>query len=104
MNNSEMILVYTAIAILMVVSMTYSSNRSRRILQEWADENGYQLLNAKYAYFFKGPFFWTSSKSQTVYRVQVRDADGRTRNGWLRCGSWMLGLWSNQTQVRWDDE
>lgn len=98
------ILFFTAFAVVAVASMAWHLNRSRNILQQWADKNGYQLIEAKYAYFFKGPFFWTSSKNQSVYRVQVRDETGGIRNGWVRCGSWLWGDWSNQTQVRWDDE
>src|SRR5262249_35973173 len=52
--------------------------------------------------FFRGPFFWTSSKGQTVYRVTV-EVKGAVRTGWVRCGSWWLGLRSEQVEVRWDE-
>jgi hypothetical protein len=29
---------------------------------------------------------------------------GGVRSGWVRCGSWWLGLLSDQVEVRWDQE
>ncbi|MEO6908857.1 MAG: hypothetical protein ABI210_13305 [Abditibacteriaceae bacterium] len=104
MDNGVSILFYMAISIIAVLGFAWHLNRSRNILQKWADQNGYQIITAKYAWFFRGPFFLSSSKNQSVYRVLARDAQGRTRSGWVRCGSWLWGDWSNQTSVSWDDE
>ena len=70
-------------------------SRSRSLLERWADENGYEILESEYRNLFKGPFFFWSSEDQTVYRVKVRDREGQVRSGWVRCGGWFLGLWSN---------
>ena len=51
----------------------------------------------------RGPFSWTTSRSQTVYRVFIEDRFGRIRSGWVRCGSWFFGLSSEQIEVRWDE-
>ena len=56
-----------------------------------------------YRNVFRGPYFWTSSKGQTVYRVTV-EVRGGVRTGWVRCGGWWLGLLSDQAEVRWDNE
>ncbi len=77
--------------------------RSDAILQKWADENGYQIVDKTYRLFFKGPFFFQTSKHQTVYRVTVLDKTGRTLSGWVACGSYWWGLCSDQVQVRWDE-
>jgi len=75
--------------------------RSRTVLQGWAALNGFEILESEFRFFRRGPFFWTTSKGQTVYYVTVRDAQGQTRSGWVRCGSWWLGLWSDRAEVRW---
>lgn len=85
------------------LSMWWHFSRSASLLQKWADENGYRLLNKEYRTFLRGPFFWTSSKGQTVYRVTVEDKAGHIRSGWVRCGGWWLGLLTDQTEVRWDE-
>jgi hypothetical protein len=77
--------------------------RSAAILTKWADENGYEILEKSYRHFCKGPFFFTTTSHQTVYRVTVRDKAGNVETGWVACGSWWWGLLSDQAQVRWDE-
>lgn len=88
---------------LVAVAVWWHFSRSRSLLQKWADENGYRLLAKEYRTFRRGPFFWTSSKGQTVYRVSVEDKAGQVRSGWVRCGGWWLGLLTDHTEVRWDE-
>jgi hypothetical protein len=86
-----------------LLAIAWHYSRSRAILQKWADDNGYQLLQSEYRWFRKGPFFWTTSRDQVVYHVTVLDQLGRERKGWVRCGSWWFGLFSNKAEVRWDE-
>jgi len=81
----------------------FQYSRSRSLLEGWAAQNGYEILQREFRYLRRGPFFWTSSKGQTVYYVSVRDREGQVRFGFVRCGGWWLGLWSAKTEVRWDD-
>jgi hypothetical protein len=83
-------------------SLIFTFSRSRRILERWAAENGLQILSSQYRIFRRGSFFWTTSKSQTVYHVVVRTPDGRTRSGLVRCGSFWWGIFSDKAEVRWD--
>jgi hypothetical protein len=80
----------------------WNISRSRTLLRGWAAQNGFEILHSEFRFFRRGPFFWTTSKGQTVYYVRVRDAEGQTRSGWVRCGSWWLGLCSNKTEARWN--
>jgi hypothetical protein len=92
------------ISLLLVVGLAGHIARSDWVLQKWADDFGFHLLQKEYRHFYRGPFFWCSSSSQTVYRVTVEDKARHVRTGWVRCGSWWLGLWSNESEVRWDDD
>jgi hypothetical protein len=78
-------------------------SRSSALLRQWLKENQYQLLRAEPRVLRRGPFWW-SSKSQAIYRVEVRDRAGTLRKGWVRLGSWLRGVFSDQVEVRWDDE
>ena len=89
---------------LAIGAVVWHYSRSRSLLEEWASENGYRILSSEHRHLVRGPFFWTTSKGQTVYRVSIEDREGRVRSGWVRCGSWMMGLWSDRVQVKWDDE
>ena len=95
---------FIAIAMLVILSFVWQVRRSRSRLDQWAAQNGFRIIESSYRNLVRGPFFWTTSKGQTVYRVTVEDASGRQRSGWVRCGGWFLGLWSDQVTVRWDDE
>ncbi len=89
------------LAILVGYFYAYFS-RSKLLLEKWANENRYQLLLAEYRSIRKRPFLW-SAKGQAVYRVEVRDEQGDKRKGWVRCGSWLLGVFANEVKVKWDD-
>ena len=88
---------------LVVMGLVWHSLRSRTLLERWAARNGYRIIDASYRNFFRGPFFWTTSKGQTVYRVTV-EVPGGVRTGWVRCGSWWFGLLSDDAEARWDEE
>ncbi len=103
MDQFGYFLVFIPIAGLVLLSMLWHFSRSSSILQQWADRNGYRIIDQQYRTFFKGPFFWTSTKGQVVYYVKGEDAKGRRRSGWVRCGGWFLGLLSNHVDVRWED-
>jgi hypothetical protein len=90
-----------AIAIV-ILAWAWHFSRSRSILQKWADGNGYTLMQAELRLFRTGPFFLNTTRSQVVYYVTILDALGRERKGWVKVGSWLIGLWSNQAEVKWD--
>ena len=77
--------------------------RSQKLLKRWADDNGFESLHVEHRMFRKGPFFW-SGRGQTVYRVEVRDEQGVERKGWVRCGSWWAGVFSDKVEVKWDEQ
>jgi hypothetical protein len=99
----EGIFVFFAVAAFVILGLVWHFGRSSSLLHQWAARNGYHLIRQEYRTFFKGPFFWTSTKGQTVYYVVVEDARGNKRSGWVRCGGWWLGLLSDNVEVRWDD-
>jgi hypothetical protein len=91
--------------VIMVVIATWIAHfsRSKTLLEKWAAENGFEILQREQRYISQGPFFWTTSRSQVVYHVNVRDGLGNVRSGWVRCGGWFLGMWSDKTEVKWED-
>lgn len=89
---------------LIILTTLWFYKRSEIVLKDWAAQNGYELLEAKINWFNLGPFFWTSAKGQVVYYIQVLNKrTGQTRRGWVRCGSFWLGLMSDKAEVRWDE-
>ena len=89
--------------VLMLVYMLWVFRRRASLIEQWADKNGYRIVSRKYRWLRKGPFFWTSSRGQTVYYVTMEDVQGNQRHGWVRCGSWFFGLLSDYVEVSWED-
>ena len=90
--------------VLVLVSFGWQSGRSDSMLKQWAGESGFRLINAERRRLLRGPFFFRSNKGQTVYRVTVEDGNGLTRSGWVRCGGWILGLFTYHVDAIWDDQ
>lgn len=95
------LLVFVLVA-LAAIWMVWHYHRGRELVVHWAHRHGYTLEECGYRHVARGPFLWASSKSQAVYRVKVRTHDGQIRWGWVRCGGWISGLFSDQIEVRWD--
>jgi len=71
------------------------------LLQRWAKDHAFRILDFEYRYFRQGPFTWRlSHRGISVYYVHVRDFEGRERSGWVRCSS----SWgTDKTEVHWDE-
>jgi hypothetical protein len=76
--------------------------RARALIEAWADEHSYQILEAVHRPFIKGPYWW-SGKGQVVHRVRVRQTDGRERSGRALCGVPLRGEFADKVEVRWDE-
>jgi hypothetical protein len=102
MEAAWLILIIPVVVIIAICATCWHYSRSNEVLTQWAEQNGYRLLSQEYRHFAKGPFFWTSSKDQTVYYVTVEDRDGQVKRGWVRCGGYWTGLMSDRAEVRWE--
>src|ERR1700722_5998834 len=95
-----------SLAVILFVGVYWWFNRhSKIILQKWADENGLQIMQKEQHYLsLTGAFkWWTNSRNQIVYSLKVRDREGHERSGWVRCGSYLGGVFfSDKIEVRWD--
>ncbi len=103
MDSAIPVLAFLAFITFVIVTMFWHFSRSRQVLENWASDNNYRIMSSEYCFFFKGPFFWTSSQYQSVYYVTIETAGGQTKSGWVRCGGWFSGLFSNTAEVRWDE-
>jgi hypothetical protein len=88
---------------LAVASIVWHVRRADAMLRRWLVAKGYTLVDRNYRWFARGPFFWTTTKSQAVFRFTATNLDGDRRQGWARCGSFFFGLLADRVDVRWDD-
>jgi hypothetical protein len=87
-----------------LLCISWYFRRGASVLQGWASANDYEIVHSEFRNLRTGPFFGTGSSKQPVYYVTVRMKDGRERSCWVRCGSSFGGLFSDKTEVRWEDE
>lgn len=52
----------------------------------------------------RGPFTFTSSNGQLIYRITIEDFQGQQFEGFARCGGFFWGPWTHKVEVRWDGE
>lgn len=83
-------------------SLLWTASRADTLLTRWAAANAYTLVQTEQRWLRTGPYFWRHSRGQLIYYVTVRDERGQARSGYVRLGSWLGGLLSDQVDVTWD--
>jgi hypothetical protein len=95
--------VFAFAAVALALGMWFWSRaRASSMLQRWAFTHGLRLVSADHRSMFRGPFWWRTSRGQSVYRITVQYPDGTIRQGYARCGGWLLGLLADVVDVQWD--
>lgn len=104
MNDLAIILLGFGMLAIILLSLWWTTAKSQRLIQQWAAKNEYQLVASEERYVRRGPFLWTTSRGQTVFHITVLDPAGRRYSGFVRCGSWFGGLFSDKVEVIWDEQ
>ena len=77
--------------------------RARASIRESLEQDGCTVLRMQRQIFRQGPFLWTTTSSQVVYRILVRDRAGHDRTVWARWGRTWLPR-PDQLELRWEGE
>ena len=81
------------------------SRRGLSILREWAANNHFELITYQERSAGGGPFkWWRNGRGQIIFSITVRDETGQERAGWVRCGSYLRGVFVKKVEVQWADE
>ena len=76
--------------------------KSNQILNDWASDNQFVIIESKLQLFNQGPLYWTTSPAQTVYYVKIAcKKDARIKQGYLRCGNICGVLFSSKAEINW---
>ncbi len=88
-----------------VVFYRLTTSRADSIVRKWAAKNGFELLRFERCFFTGGFGLFTTSRNQIVYSVRVCDGTGQERSGWLRCGSFLGGVFfgSEVAEIKWKE-
>src|SRR5262245_17103124 len=75
--------------------------RGRSAVRAAIERGGYEVVRIEHRLLRQGPLFWTTTRSQSVYHIVARDANGRERTVWARWGrTWLLT--PDSLELRWE--
>lgn len=78
--------------------------RGKDLLDDWAEQNQFEILYSKRHFFPSGPFKrWQAGFSQSIFAIRLRDTEGSERSCWVRCSSWGLTTRYDKIDVIWDE-
>jgi hypothetical protein len=99
----DTVMVLIGFGVLIPLFFYLKTARSQDILENWAAQNGFKIINSEIRWLFQGPYTWYHFRGQTVFRVKVRDRVGQERLGWVCCGGFLVGVLSDDASVIWDN-
>ena len=102
MNNYLFLLITAAIVISPSALVVWQRYRRYAILRQWEARQPYVWIEYKKRHYFKEPSLRDAFTRETFYQITAYNRKGRIRRGWLRCGSWWLGSFTNRIQVSWE--
>jgi hypothetical protein len=98
---------YLAILVIAIVATVLWGairlRQGRAAIRTAVERDGYSIVRMQRSLFRQGPLFWTTTPSQIIYRVLVRESGGRQRTVWARWGRTWLPK-PDTVDLRWDDE
>ena len=103
MHDAGVVLMVMIMVGLGVLVWIVRLSRANSMVQQWAEQNGFRLIECQRRSIFKGPYFFANSRIQEVYEIRVEDRDGNVRHGYVRVGGFVTGLLSNRVDVKWTD-
>jgi len=92
----------TFVTALVMAAIWWQDTRAANMLERWCRHTGFELLSRRNCWLWKGPYFTSFLNGQWVYRITIRNRAGRVKNGYVRCGSHLLGVLADEVDVRWD--
>lgn len=102
MDNYLFLLATAAIVIPPTVIVVWHRYRCYAILRQWEARQPYAWFEYQRRPYFQELSVRDTFSRETFYQIAVRNRKGRLRHGWLRCGSWWLGSFTNRIQVSWE--
>lgn len=84
--------------------MVWYNRRVQYVVNQWAQSQKFKVISCRRGWFPPRKFFWTTSRSQVFMRVRVWDgAAKQEREGWVRVGSYLGGIWGGvECEAFWD--
>ena|SRR5438094_1178848 len=98
-------LLVSILLLFIIANLLWGIRRWRRSsveVRSALERAGYDVVHMERRIFREGPFSWTTTRSQCVFRFIVHESTGRERTGWARWGrKWLPD--PDQLELKWDE-
>lgn len=98
------IVVFSLVGLLGWWMYKWQYSKADTMLETWAGQNGYSLVKKEKANpGGTGPGVRYAGNTQVIYRIEVKDGEGRTKTGTAKIGSATTGTLSDEIEIVWDE-
>ena len=98
-----LVIIFGGILIFAFWMIRWQYSKADRMLENWAAQNNYKLLEKENANFGDGPLGRRGAKTYVKYRIRVEDITGKIRTGIAFLGDENVGVLSDKVRVEWDN-
>lgn len=81
---------------------TQQFSEADKMLEKWATENNYQIVDKQNANVGDGPMGRRGSGTYVKYKITVKDSSGAVKTGIITLGSKGTGVLSDEVNIDWD--
>ena len=99
LNELLAFLVLILCGVFLLLFVFKSDKKCERVILNWAESNGYELLERSYS-LFGGPFWLKRVGSLPVYRIKVRGRDGVMSAGHVMIGKVSSGVFGSVENIK----
>jgi hypothetical protein len=92
----DIIAIVALIVIFIYISGTFKKNKSVSILEQAMEQENLELVEKKYELLEGGPFSGDVSFKQSIFRIKVKDENGKVGSGWACVGSYFLSVYTTR--------
>ena len=100
-RSSDPLFIAVVTVLAMIVLIWTGKLWARRQVTRWCEQEGYELVSWRGAWFHEGPRAWLRTEDESAYYVEVRERHGSTRCGYVVFGTWWHPF-SRKVRVEWD--
>src|SRR5260221_5016922 len=100
-------IVFIAVILIAVLALgwwmyRWQYNTADRVLENWAAQNNYKVLDKQKANVGTGPEAVRAGNKQVMYRITVEDQSGARHTGLAKIGSENTGTLVDEISIEWD--
>ena len=102
---TKLLPIWLVLGIILIIVLLYikQTQRAKLTLENWLNQNDFQLTSVERRFFRKGPYLLKSRKGQVIFRISIVNNQHEENIAWVKCGSYFKGAaFSDAIDVTFD--